>query len=194
MCLAFLTDGESWSTRPWRLRLRQPAHGAAGARLACGGRQSAVLWSGARSSLDNPARAGIHDDFVTPRSTAGRLGWSMKRSMPKSSVSMAPFLGPTESMVSAMTAARLVCFGDKLNAFDPSSGRCSVRSMSPRMQERPSTANTCSDRRESHSEDRSENWPSARHHPAPAVAETQGLRGLKEHSGSGSIEPKNLSG
>jgi hypothetical protein len=25
--------------------------------------------------LDDPARAGIHDDLVTPRSPADRLGW-----------------------------------------------------------------------------------------------------------------------
>ena len=55
---------------------RQPAHGAAGARAACGGRQGAVVRPRARASLDDPARAGIHDDLVTPRSPAERLGWS----------------------------------------------------------------------------------------------------------------------
>jgi len=49
---------------------RQPAYRAAGTRLACGCRQGAVVWSRASASLDDPARAGIHDDLVTPRSTA----------------------------------------------------------------------------------------------------------------------------
>ena len=48
----------------------EPAHRAAGARLACGGRQGAVVRSRASASLDDPARAGIHDDLVTPRSAA----------------------------------------------------------------------------------------------------------------------------
>ena len=48
---------------------------AAGTRLACGRRKGAVVWPGALSSLDNPACAGIHDDFVTPRSFADRLTW-----------------------------------------------------------------------------------------------------------------------
>ena len=48
----------------------EPAHRAAGARLACGSRQGAVVRSRASSSLDDPARAGIHDDLVTPRSSA----------------------------------------------------------------------------------------------------------------------------
>ena len=48
----------------------EPAHRAAGARLAGGGRQGAVVRSRASSPLDDPARAGIHDDVVTPRSSA----------------------------------------------------------------------------------------------------------------------------
>ena len=46
---------------------RQPAHRAAGARVACGGRQGAVVRSRASASLDDPARAGIPDNLVTPR-------------------------------------------------------------------------------------------------------------------------------
>ena len=46
----------------------EPAHRAAGARSACGGRQGAVVRSRASASLDDPARAGIPDNLVTPRS------------------------------------------------------------------------------------------------------------------------------
>src|SRR5215510_14178211 len=53
----------------------QPAHRAAGARFACGCRQGAVVRSRPGASLDNPARAGIPDNLVTPRSPAQRLGW-----------------------------------------------------------------------------------------------------------------------
>ena len=51
----------------------QPAHRATGTGHACGSRQGAVNWSRARSSLDDPAGAGICDDLVTPRSTTERL-------------------------------------------------------------------------------------------------------------------------
>ena len=69
--LAFLADGESWSSSALALALgRQPAHRAAGARLACGSRQGAVVRSRAGAPLDDPARAGIHDNLVTPRSAA----------------------------------------------------------------------------------------------------------------------------
>ena len=50
---------------------RQPAHRAAGARLAGGSRQGAVVRPRAGAPLDDPARAGIHDDLVTPRPAAG---------------------------------------------------------------------------------------------------------------------------
>jgi len=73
--------------------------------------------------------------------------------------------------------------GDKLNAFDPSSG---VPSMSPRMQEPPSTASTCfrspriafrrSIRRVAECSPRS---------PRPATAVTRGWPGPKGHSGLG---------
>src|SRR2546426_4075117 len=44
----------------------QPAHRAAGTRLACGSGQGAVVWSRASSSLDDP-RAGIPDDELADR-------------------------------------------------------------------------------------------------------------------------------
>jgi hypothetical protein len=48
----------------------QSAHRAAGARFACSSRQGAVVRPRAGASLDHPARAGIHDNLVTPRATA----------------------------------------------------------------------------------------------------------------------------
>jgi hypothetical protein len=54
----------------------EPAHRTAGARLACSSTQGAVVRSRASSSLDDPARAGIHDDLVTPRSSADWLRWT----------------------------------------------------------------------------------------------------------------------
>ena len=69
--LAFLADGESWSSSALALALgSEPAHRAAGARRAGGGGQGAVVRPRAGAPLDDPARAGIHDDLVTPRSAA----------------------------------------------------------------------------------------------------------------------------
>jgi hypothetical protein len=67
--LALLADGESWPSSALALALGTSQR-TAGARLACGSRQGAVVRSRASSSLDDPARAGIHDDLVTPRSSA----------------------------------------------------------------------------------------------------------------------------
>ena len=69
--LAFLADGEvmvelGLGACAWR----QPAHRAAGPRRACGGRQGAVVRPRPSAPLDDPARAGIHDDLVTPGSAA----------------------------------------------------------------------------------------------------------------------------
>ncbi len=75
--LAFLADGESWSSLgPRAGAWSQPAHRAAGARRTGGRRQGTLVRSWASSSLDDPARTGIHDDVVTPRSTAACLGWT----------------------------------------------------------------------------------------------------------------------
>ncbi len=48
----------------------QPAHGTAGARTACGSRQGTVGRSWKGTPLDDPARAWIPDNLVTPRSAA----------------------------------------------------------------------------------------------------------------------------
>ena len=50
---------------------RQPAHRAARARRACGGRQGAVVRPRPGAALDDPAGAGIPDNLVTPRAAAG---------------------------------------------------------------------------------------------------------------------------
>ena len=69
--LAFLADGESWSSSALGACARnEPAHRAASARLTRGRRKGAFIWARARASLDDPARARIHDDFVTPGSAA----------------------------------------------------------------------------------------------------------------------------
>ena len=69
--LAFLDDGESWSSSALAIALRrESAHRAAGARLAGGRRQSAVVRPRARAPLDDAAGAGIHDDVVTPGAAA----------------------------------------------------------------------------------------------------------------------------
>ncbi len=72
--LAFLADGEVVvELGPGACAGREPSHRAARARRACGNRQGAVVRSRAGASLDDPARAGFHDNLVTPRSTADRL-------------------------------------------------------------------------------------------------------------------------
>ena len=72
--LAFLADGEVLvELGPGACAWRQPAHRAAGPRLAGGGGQGAVVWPRARTSLDDSARAGNYDDPVTPRSAPGWL-------------------------------------------------------------------------------------------------------------------------
>ena len=69
--LAFLADGEVVvELGPGACAWHQPAHRAAGARPACGRRQGAVVWSRAGAPLDDAAGAGVHDNFVTPRSAA----------------------------------------------------------------------------------------------------------------------------
>ena len=90
--LAFLADGESWSTRPSRWRL-EPAHRPAGARLPRGSRQGAVVWPGASPALDDATRAGIHDDIVTPPASAHWLGWFMSRSSAEIVREYGPFPG-----------------------------------------------------------------------------------------------------
>ena len=73
--LAFLADGESWSSSALALALgtsQRTVQRALDALAATGKVQS--CWPRARASLDDAAGAGIHDDLVTLRSTAGRLG------------------------------------------------------------------------------------------------------------------------
>ena len=74
--LAFLADGESWSSSALALALGASQRTVQRAldSLASEGKVQS-FGRVARASLDHPARTGIRDDFVTPRSTAGRLGW-----------------------------------------------------------------------------------------------------------------------
>ena len=70
--LAFLADGESWSSSALALGAEhQPAHRAAGSRRAGRRRQSAVVRPRAGAPVDDPAAVRNHDDVVTPRAAAG---------------------------------------------------------------------------------------------------------------------------
>jgi tetratricopeptide (TPR) repeat protein len=68
--LAFLADGESWSSSALALAL-----GTSQRTVQRALDSLAVVRSRASSSLDDPARTGIHDDLVTPRAPARWLGW-----------------------------------------------------------------------------------------------------------------------
>ena len=69
--LAFLADGESWSSSALAIALgASPRTVQRALESACGSRQGAVVRSRASASLDDPARAGIPDNLVTPRSPA----------------------------------------------------------------------------------------------------------------------------
>ena len=73
--LAFLADGESWSSSALALALgasQRTVQRALDSLAAAGKVQS--FGRGAGASLDDPAGAGIHDNLVTPRSAAERLG------------------------------------------------------------------------------------------------------------------------
>ena len=74
--LAFLADGESWSSSALAIALgASPRTVQRALEFACGSRQGAVVRSWASASLDDPAGAGIPDNLVTPRSATERLGW-----------------------------------------------------------------------------------------------------------------------
>ena len=69
--LAFLADGESWSSSALALALgasQRTVQRALDSLAAAGKVQS--FGHGASPALDHAARAWIHDDFVTPRSSA----------------------------------------------------------------------------------------------------------------------------
>ena len=73
--LAFLADGEAWSSSALALALGASQRTVQRALDAArGGRQGAVVRPRARAPLDDAAGAGIHDNLVTPGSAAGRLG------------------------------------------------------------------------------------------------------------------------
>ena len=134
--LAFLADGESWSSSALAIALgASPRTVQRALESACGSRQGAVVRARARASLDDPARAGIPDNLVTPRSTAERLGsvhadfgsgipgGNDERSAAEILREYGPF--PGVDRVNGVTFdGRHVWFasGDRLNAFDPASG------------------------------------------------------------------------
>jgi len=73
--LAFLADGESWSSSALALALRASQRTVQRAldSLAAAGKVQSFGRGRARRWM-TPPRAGIHDDLVTPRSTTKRLG------------------------------------------------------------------------------------------------------------------------
>ena len=69
--LAFLADGESWSTSALALALgasQRTVQRALESLAAAGKVQSLGQWTG--PALDDSAHAGFHDDLVTPRTFA----------------------------------------------------------------------------------------------------------------------------
>ena len=70
--LAFLADGESWSSSALRASALGTSQRTVQRALDSprGRRQGAVVRSRASAPLDDAARAGIHDDLVTPGSSA----------------------------------------------------------------------------------------------------------------------------
>jgi hypothetical protein len=68
--LAFLADGESWSSSALALALGASQRTVQRAldSLAAAGK---VHWSRTSASLDRPALTGVHEDVVTPGCTAG---------------------------------------------------------------------------------------------------------------------------
>ena len=191
--LAFLADGEVVvELGAGAGARRQPAHRAAGARRACGSRQGAVVRPRAGAPLDDAAGAGIHDDLVTPRSAAGRLGLRTHEDdqQPKSSANTDPFRASTSVHgVTYRRPARLVCLRRQAEraSIRRAARRC-ARSTSPRMPERPSTASTCS-RSPRIASRRSIRRPAAcsPRSRRPAAAATRASPGPKARSGSGSI-------
>ena len=103
---------------------REPAHRAARAQGAFGRGQGAGIRPRPGAALDDPAAAGIRDDLVTPRTAPGRLGWKNEnikgrghpriRALPR---------GRTHSRSLVRRQACLVRVGNRLNAFDPESGK-----------------------------------------------------------------------
>ena len=180
--LAFLADGESWSSSALALALgSQPAHRAARARCAGGGRQGAVVRPRPGAALDDAARAGIHDDLVTPRAAARRTRIAthdVRRNRRRSFVSTDPFRAPSTCMASPMTASN-VWFAARRQAERRRSGERQDAALDRRRRacgnglRRPAPV---PDRRGSHPEDRSEDRPRARHDPGARRRRRLGAR------------------
>ena len=87
--LAFLADGEAWSSSALALALGASQRTVQRAlELAGGGRQGAIVRPRPGAALDDPAGAGIHDDLVTPRAAAGRL--DLERRTPATALAVIP--------------------------------------------------------------------------------------------------------
>ena len=73
-CSPFLPTAKSWSSSALAIALGASPRTVQRALDALAARQSAVLRPRTGAALDDPARAGIPDNIVTPRSAAERLG------------------------------------------------------------------------------------------------------------------------
>ena len=133
-CSRFSPTASHGRVRPWRWR-------SGPARAPCSERSNSLAIAGKVQSfgrgrarpLDDPAGAGIHDNLVTPRSTAERLEF---RHEEQSAAEILREYGPFPGVdrVNGVTFdGQHVWFarGDKLNALDPASGKL-VRSIEAR--------------------------------------------------------------
>ena len=189
--LAFLADGEVVVELGARARARhKPAHGAAGARLACRGGQGAGIRPRPGAALDDPAAPGIHDDLVTPGAAAGRAKMERHeaiesrdpariRALPRRRSGERRHLRRHACLVRGRRPADLARSGERKDAAldrRPRPCRHRVRRQA-----------SLPDRREPHPEDRPEDRPRARHDSRhPAVAATRASPGPKARSGSAS--------
>ena len=127
-----------------RARVRAPSSGHS-SRSARAGKVQALGRGRARRWM-TPTLARIHDNFVTPRSLAERLGYAHEAiAWPKSSASTAPFRASTTCMASPTTVSKSGSPPETRSRHSiRRAGKPRSRLTSPRMPEPPSTAGTCS--------------------------------------------------
>ena len=122
--LAFLTDGESWSSSALALALgtsQRTVQRALDALAAAGKVQS--FGRGASPPLDDAALPGFTTTLLLPR-PAGRLGWTHEKIQRRNRPRVWPLRGCRASTASPIDGKHVwFASGDKLNAFDPASGK-----------------------------------------------------------------------
>ncbi len=185
--LAFLADGESWSSSALALALGATAHRAASARLACGSRQGQSFgrWR-ARRWMTPPVPGFTTTLLLLLICRLTKMDTCVDQP-PRSSVSMAPFRVSTRCMASRLTVSRSGLLETRSTPSILRAGRCCAIDVAAHA-ERPLTASTC------FSSPRIASGRSIRR-PAgcsprsrrPAAAVTRGSRGPKGRSGWASI-------